>query len=351
MVFFYAAAFSQQAENIIIITTDGFRWQEIFRGMDSAVANDNRFNQDDSANLFKKYWDKDPNERRKKIMPFLWNVIGTQGQIYGNRDFNNKVDNANPFWFSYPGYSELFTGYVDTAINRNSYPPNPNMNFLEFLNKEPEYKNKVAAFASWYAFDSILNEKRAGLPVYSAFDKSGAAHPTDIEKTINGLMEDSYKPFGREECLDVFTHFAAMNYLKTRKPRILYISYGETDEWAHSGHYRDYLDAAFMVDKWVGEIWNYVQTEPQYKNKTSIFFTTDHGRGDSLKVQWKDHSQKIPGASQVWFAAMGPGIEARGEQKTARQYYLSQLAQTISNLIGKHFKTSHPVGERIDLNN
>ncbi|MEO7765029.1 MAG: hypothetical protein ABIR78_11750, partial [Ferruginibacter sp.] len=50
------SAFSQTAENIIIITTDGFRWQEVFTGMDSAIANNKKFNQDDSAAIFKKYW-------------------------------------------------------------------------------------------------------------------------------------------------------------------------------------------------------------------------------------------------------------------------------------------------------
>ena len=47
-------AFSQTAENIIIITTDGFRWQEVFTGMDSAIANNPAFNQEDSAGIFKK---------------------------------------------------------------------------------------------------------------------------------------------------------------------------------------------------------------------------------------------------------------------------------------------------------
>ncbi len=32
----------RQTENIIIITTDGFRWQEVFKGMDSAIANNSK---------------------------------------------------------------------------------------------------------------------------------------------------------------------------------------------------------------------------------------------------------------------------------------------------------------------
>ena len=58
------------AENIIIVTTDGFRWQEVFGGMDSAIANQKKFNQGDSAYIFKTYWADNAVERRKKLFPF-----------------------------------------------------------------------------------------------------------------------------------------------------------------------------------------------------------------------------------------------------------------------------------------
>jgi hypothetical protein len=63
---------AQKIENIIIITTDGFRWQEVFKGMDSAIANNSKFNQGDSSYIFEKYWSNNENERRKKLMPFFW---------------------------------------------------------------------------------------------------------------------------------------------------------------------------------------------------------------------------------------------------------------------------------------
>ena len=340
----------QTAENIIIITTDGFRWQEVFSGMDSAIANNKKYDQGDSAEIFKKYWADNPIERRKKLMPFIWSVVEKNGQVYGNRSYNNKVDNANRYWFSYPGYSEIFTGYPDTAVNSNSYPPNPHTNLLEFLNTQPKYKNKVAAFGAWDAFDRILNEGRSKIPVYSAFDLFGGSKPTATEKMINTLSHDAYKPFGEEECLDVFTHYAALDYLQTKKPKVLYISYGETDEWAHSGHYKDYLNAANMVDKWIKDIWNYVQSDPFYKNKTAIFITTDHGRGDAIKKEWTSHGQDIKDAYQIWFAAVGPGIYAKGEVKLKLQLYQMQFAQTMASILGIKFVAEHPIGEKIKLN-
>lgn len=334
-------------ENLIIVTTDGYRWQEVFKGMDSAIANNPKYNQDDSEYIFKKYWNNDILERRKLLMPFLWTTIETKGQIYGNRAYDNKVDNANPYWFSYPGYNEIFTGYPDTAVNSNNYKANPNTTVLEFLNRQPKLKRKVAAFGAWDAFDRILNEQQSGIPVFSAFDTIGGKYPSPNEKLINSMMADSYKPWLQEECLDVFTQYSAMEYLKKNKPKVLYISYGETDEWAHAGQYRSYLDAAHQVDAWIKKIWDFVQSDPQYKNKTAIFITVDHGRGDKEKEKWTSHNNKIEDAHEIWFAVMGPGIKATGEMKEPVQLYQKQFAQTMANLLGYNFKAEHPVGEAI----
>lgn len=340
-------SYSQKAENLIVITTDGLRWQEFFKGMDSVIANNKGFNEDDSNYIFKKYWSNDEKERRKKLLPFIWNTVVSNGQLYGNRKYGNKVDNANPYWFSYPGYNELMTGYADTAINSNSYPSNPNSTVLEFFNQQESLKGKVAAFGAWIAFNRILHEERSGIPVVAAFDATGGEDPTSNEKMINAMLKDSYKPFGKEECLDVFTHYAAMEYLKIKKPRVLYIAYGETDEWAHAGKYRSYLDAAHQVDAWLNDIWNFVQSDPQYYNKTAILITTDHGRGDVNKEEWTSHNNRIQGSGEIWFAVMGPQVKAKGEIKTVMQLYQKQLAQTMAGLLGYTYTAKHPIAKEI----
>ena len=341
------AASSQPVENIIIVTTDGLRWQEVFQGMDTAIANNRRFNQGDSSYLFQKYGSSDAAERRKKLLPFLWSTVLAQGQLYGNRTLGNEVNNANPYWFSYPGYSEIMTGYADTAINSNDFPPNPNVTVLEFFNHQPKLKGSVAAFGAWEAFDRILNEKRSGIPVVSAFDKVGGNDPSTKEKLLNNMLADSYKPWHNDECLDVFTHYAALECIKTKKPKVLYIAYGETDEWAHSGQYRNYLDAAHQVDAWLRQLWEFVQSDPQYKNKTALFLTTDHGRGDAVKREWTSHGNSIKDAYQIWFAVIGPAIPAAGEMRGGVTLYQNQFAQTIARLMGYTFTATHPVGSAI----
>jgi Metalloenzyme superfamily len=218
---------------------------------------------------------------------------------------------------------------------------------LEFFNRQTKLKGKVAAFGAWDAFDRILNEKRSGVPVMSAFDTAGGKNPTAKEKLINAMLKDSHKPWLEGECLDVFTHYAAMEWLETRKPRVLYIAYGETDEWAHAGMYRSYLDAAKQVDTWIKKIWDFVQSDPQYRNKTSLFITVDHGRGDSKKEEWTSHGSSVQDSHEIWFAVLGPDTKATGEVKDNMQLYQKQFAQTMAKMLGYIFKASHPIAEEV----
>lgn len=348
LLFISAVIFAQsKIENIIIITTDGLRWQEVFGGMDSAIANNARFNQGDSNYLYSKYWDADASKRRVKLMPFFWSVIQQQGQLYGNRKLGNKVDNANPYWFSYPGYNEIFTGYPDEKVNSNDYQNNPNTTLLDFLQKQPRFKNRIAAFGAWEAFNRILNEPRAGFPVVAAFDTLTGPKLSSRQLLLHEMNRHSFRPFHDGECLDLFTHYQAMEYMDTRKPKALYVSYGETDEWAHAGMYRLYLDAAHQFDQWVGEIWKKLQADPQYRDKTALFITTDHGRGDQTKSEWTDHGSEIGDAHEIWFSLLAPSLPARGEVTVEGQYYQKQFAQTMASILGYTFTAEHPVGEAI----
>ncbi len=342
------AAKSSEAPNLIIITTDGFRWQELFKGLDQTIAQQNKFNQGDSDFIQTKYGGASDQERRLKLMPFFWSKIVNEGMIFGNRTLDNKVNVANPHSISYPGYNEIFTGYPDSSINSNSFPPNLHSNILGFLQKQSAYKNKVAVFGAWDAFNRILNERVSGIPVINAFEPITQLMNDPVSLSISQGLKDSYKPFKEAECLDVYTHQQAFHYLQNKKPKALFISYGETDEWAHHAHYRDYLEAAHQVDAWIAQIWNWVQSTPGYKDNTYLLITTDHGRG--FTDAWTDHGGDVNGASSVWFALMGPNLQKvgkLGEQNVKAQFYQKQLAATITKLLNKPFVAEHPIGSSI----
>ncbi|MES2893214.1 MAG: phosphoglyceromutase, partial [Bacteroidota bacterium] len=127
------------------------------------------------------------------------------------------------------------------------------------------------------------------------------------------------------------------------QPKVLYIAFDETDDFAHGGEYDQYLKSAFSQDAVIADLWKYIQSTPQYKNKTTLLITTDHGRGDKDKENWKHHGAKIEDAGQIWIAALGPDSEATGELKQSGQLYQQQLAATIAGLLNLVFTANHPV--------
>jgi hypothetical protein len=332
-----------KTENVVIVTMDGMRWQEVFGGVDEVLVNDSIFNRDREG-IKNKFWAATPEERRSKLFPFFWSEIVKNGQLYGNRKYDNKMDITNPYRFSYPGYNEMFTGYPDTAVNSNDKKYNNNVNVLEFLNKQKGITGKVAAFSTWDVFPYILNEPRSG--VYVNADVDTLSFNTPALKLINDMQFLTTKPIGVRP--DIFTYMAAREYLKEYKPRVLYIAFDETDDFAHEGMYDQYIKSAYSQDAMIADLWKTLQSMPQYKNKTTLIITCDHGRGDKKKSEWQHHGAKIEDATEIWLAALGPDSKPLGELKTPGQLYQRQIATTIAKLLGYDFKPAHPVKEPVE---
>jgi Type I phosphodiesterase / nucleotide pyrophosphatase len=331
-----------KTENVILITLDGFRWQEVFKGADSVYFKQQAHLKDGAVK--DKFWRDDLDARRKALLPFLWETIGKQGQLFGNRAFNNKVNVTNKMWFSYPGYNEILTGKADDIhVNSNDKFYNPNTNVLEFINKQEGFKNKVAAFTSWDVFPYIINDKRSGVFVSTGWRSVEGKDLNPREKMMNDLVTALPNPLG-DVRLDAFTFYYGMEYLKREKPRVLYFAFDETDDFAHGGEYAAYLNSAHYTDRFIGELWQYLQSDPQYKNKTTLLITCDHGRGTDTET-WKHHGEKIAEADQIWFAVIGPDTPALGEVKEEMQLYQNQMAKTLAGFLGLNFNVNENSGE------
>ena len=334
-----------KTENVILITLDGMRWQEVFSGAEKRLLVNKNFT-DDSTTLKKLFWDESTQKRRELLMPFFWNVIGKQGQLYGNRLIGNKVNTTNTMWFSYPGYNEILTGFADDVnIASNDKVNNPNKNVLEFVQSQKGFGNRVAAFASWETFPYIINSVRIKIPVNSGVVKA-KGNLSDREKLLNDISFQLPNEEGQTR-LDGLTFQYAFEYLKLNHPRLLFISFDETDHYAHEGEYDRYLKSARYTDDMIRSLWEWVQSDSNYKDKTTLVITTDHGRGNKNEEDWKHHGSKMPEADQIWFAFLGPDTPALGEVKTEQQLYQNQVAKTISTFLSLEYSNQPKPGEPI----
>lgn len=181
------------ADQVVIVTLDGMRWQEIFKGIDTVLMKDSSYVRD-RKELKSRFWGDTESERRAKLMPFIWSELNKNGRLYGNRTLGNKVNNANRYWFSYPGYNEIFTGYPDTTVNSNDKVYNKNVSVLEYLNQTQKFKHKIAAFSTWDVFPFILNQPRSHIYVNSDIDE--LKFNTPRFQLINDWQRLTTKPIG-----------------------------------------------------------------------------------------------------------------------------------------------------------
>lgn len=316
-------------QNIFIITLDGFRWQELFYGADSTL-----LKSAGRRSLPKEspFWGASSEERRQKLMPFVWSILVEKGQLYGDRYKGSAVNIQNFFALSYPGYNEIFTGATDAYVSTNEKLPNRNRNVLEFLNAAPGYEGRVASFASWDAFPFILNEARSGLPVNSGFQELKSRHLTRTGRAINAVLKNPVFSRGSVRN-DLLTALAAKEYILAHLPKVVHIGLGGTDEAAHDGDYDRYLEEAHRADEIIAEFWKMVQAHPYYRGNTTFLITTDHGRGAGTH-SWKGHGIGIPGSYDTWLLLLGKGVQPLEAGGAPGQLYQKQVAGTVSYLLG-----------------
>ena len=326
--------------HVILVMTDGFRWQEFFQGAQENLMNKKYGSVEDVAALKKSYWRDTPEARREALLPFVWTVMAKQGQIFGNREKGSDAFVTNNKFFSYPGYSETLCGLADDRIKSNDKIPNPNVTVFEWLNQKPDFRLRVAAFGAWDAFPAIFNSDRAGFPVNAGWDQFLKPDASPDLALINQLKNETPRIWP-DEPFDAMPFHTALEYLKSAKPRVLFLGLGETDDWAHGGRYGDYLDSAHRVDAFLRILWETVQSLPEYRDSTTIIFSPDHGRGSGTK-KWRDHGEKLPESKFIWMAFLGPDTKPLGERLNIPAVTQSQIAATLAALLGQDYSASFP---------
>jgi len=328
--------------NVVLITLDGVRVQEVFGGLDEVVARDVvKEGRAEDSPLWRRYWAPTPEERRRKLMPFLWGtLLREHGGIAGNAAAGSVMRVSNRQRFSYPGYAEIATGAPhDAEIDSNDNRRNPFPTVLEIIRRERTLDRRaVATFASWETFRWIVEHEEdattvnAGLQVYP--------HPDHDVQVLSDWQFQARTPWDGTRH-DAYTLRFARAHLATYKPRLLWIALDETDDWAHDGRYDRVLDSLARFDAALSDLWTWLQAQDQYRGTTTILITTDHGRGTGPSG-WRDHGKDVEGAQNVWLAIAGPDVTRRGEWHDTPPIYQNQIAATIAARLGVDFQRFVP---------
>jgi Sulfatase len=315
-----AAADPTQTRNVILVTADGLRWQELFHGIDPLLAREKSVSMDPAS----KYADhrRQRYATRESLLPFFWNTLAKNGIIL--RDIN--VTNA--YRVSYPGYSEILTGRAsDDVIKGNDPIQQPNETVLEFLKRKLSLtKDRIALFSSWDHFHYIAEHAPGTIFINAGYQDLPSS------PDLSRLQKVTPTPWD-EARHDSFTFELALEYLKSAKPRVLFISFDETDDWAHARRYDRVLDMIANFDSFLNRLWTTIQSMPEYRNSTTLIVTSDHGRGSTL-ADWSSHGSKVAGADRIWLAIIGPDTPAAGEIRDHAEQ--RDITPTMIKLLGQN---------------
>lgn len=232
--------------------------------------------------------------------------LAPEGIIFTNFHNNGPT-------YTNAGYTAITTGnYEEISNSGMQFPENPSL-FQYYLQKSGKERNKAWIFQSKGKLKILSDCLRS--------DWEGKFIPSFICGMDGGYSED-------KKTLDL-----ALETLKEQHPHLAMIGFKEPD---HSGHLNDwegYREGIKKTDEYVFLLWEFLHSDPVYKNKTSIFITNDHGRhSDGVSGGFSEHGDQCEGCRHINLFVAGPDFEQNKIISSA--YELIDIPATIAELLG-----------------
>jgi len=248
------------------------------------------------------------------------NIPFISGEIAPEAVVNTAFYNDGPT-YTLAGHSSITTGYY-AEINNSGLENPGHPSVFQYFNKSNGSKENL----SW-----IVTSKDK-LSVLS--DCTDPAWNHQFNPLFNCGTTGTGTGCGYRN--DSLTCVKALEVLGNQHPRLMLVNFEEPDGSGHSGVWRDYISSITKTDKYIYQLWSFLQHDKFYKSNTAIFITNDHGRHiDGVQSGFNNHGCPCDGCRHLFFVATGPDFK-QGE--TINHHYdLVDIPTTIAALMGFPF--------------
>lgn len=133
---------------------------------------------------------------------------------------------------------------------------------------------------------------------------------------------------------DELSVYVVRQLMKQLAPGLIWITLHDMDI-AHSGTYSLYLEGIQRTDRLCGEIWQAVESSPEYTGKTTMFILPDFGRDsdqDPGGNGFQHHRTGDALSRTTWMMALGPHV--RENVSVSRPVQSLDLVPTLGALLG-----------------
>jgi hypothetical protein len=257
----------QTIANVILVMIDGVRWQEITEA-----------------------------RQGRTLFPYLHSTLSEDARLFAHE----RV--SNPYNISLPAYQSIFAGSVQNCASNNCGRISTET-FPERLVREIQLDpKKVATLASWKRIACAVESKPRATFV-NAGDEPVIDGPMDAELLQNSRLQEqkqwASEHYRKEVRFDEHTYRHAMSYLQRHRPNFLFLSFVDSDFYAHQQDPEGYGNALRRYDRWLNELVEKLNTMGDYGRRTAVIITTDHGRGSGAS-SWSDHGARVPESNRIW---------------------------------------------------
>ena len=146
---------------------------------------------------------------------------------------------------------------------------------------------------------------------------------------------------------DELSVYVAKHLMRHLSPSLLWVTLHDIDV-AHSGTFSLYIDGIKRCDRLCAELWQAIQKDPEYANRTAMFILPDFGRDSDIDPGgngFQHHRTGDPMSRTTWMMALGPGI--RQNVVVDRPVESTDLIPTLGSLLGfdARYSRGKPIAE------
>jgi hypothetical protein len=318
--------------SVVLLALDGVRWQEVFQGVDASRATVGGGAAGVPGNA-------------EALMPNLHGLVQNGGVLLGTPQSGIGVFASGPEFLSLPGYSEMLSGRRVTGCKDNGCGATTTTTLADEVAALPGVGvTEVAVVTSWPDIGRIAARRADRVAMSTGRNGGPTRELFRGDPVTRALVDDAAKspaePGVGDFRPDRLTARIALRYLETARPRFLFISLGEPDEYAHRGDYAGYLRAIRHADLTIGSISRALEEQSRQGRRTVLFVTADHGRAHDFS----NHGRAHPESARVWLLAWGTEVGGRRLEPTG-EHHLADLAPTLRTLFGLT-EDRHPAAGR-----
>ncbi|HLC82908.1 MAG TPA: alkaline phosphatase family protein [Bacteroidia bacterium] len=237
--------------------------------------------------------------------------------VYCSQFYNNGTTSTNP------GHTAICTGVYENLNNGGAeYPTYPSI-FQYWLKTFERPKNEAWVIAT--------KDKLEVLSDCKDVNWKGLYRPsTDCGNLGLGT--------GYRE--DVTTFISATTKLTTNHVRLALINFKQPDAAGHANDSTAYLQGILDTDNYIYQLWQQLQSDDFYKDRTTLIVTNDHGRHTPGYLDgFISHGDGCDGCRHIEFFAMGPDFKEN--YTTTTPYEQIDISLTIGELMGFAVPTSN----------